>query len=488
MMPDPKDPHNPTPSTPSQGKSLVLITANPELAASVQAVIDVQLPDMDCRVVASSMAALDTLYRLPPALILVDAALPDVSGVQLSRIIKHDAVIRQIPLIMLVQTDTAAYVRLSEFSKVADAFMPTRELAESLADEVKRLISVFSGLSGDSYEELVLLGCDAVNVNATARLMQLLDEHMTQADVMKRFKKLITVIPNGTVLNHMTVSVLDAVLDYEALVLFYNDKARFARQFVVHARTPGLFSEADMAGLVQSVSAQFQAQSNEQYLFVEHQVIHIDDDYAYADTSQLDTLNQQAAYPFFSENTLLGGLVLINRQPVHYDQIFPFPLVSSELHQLMRLRRYYTEAQTLSISDPITGLYAYQHFCSLIDRELQVAKRTDQALTLICLSIANFSELEEKLTHHIGDSALKQLAAVTINQCRAVDVVGRGQGQKVLVAFPHTNAQQASIAVDRLQTAVDAAPITVNDQTVHIGLTVGMVEWNNEIGSVSEFI
>lgn len=443
---------------------------------------------MACKTFSDSAQGLQSIYDEPPAAILIDASLSGISGVQLSRVLKHDPVIRKIPVILIIQSDLEPYVRLSEFSLLADGFVAESELESQLQPSLERLLKLFSGLTPDETSDLALLSQPFAQVNALSRMVQLLDQHITEADIMARFRKLYTLIPNITVLHHMLVSLLDTVLDYDGLVLFFNDKARLPRQLIVHLKEPEIVSKLDIDTLSEQLCQHFQSQSTEDYLFIEHHGKLINDEYIYSELSQLEHFEQQAIYPFFAEQLMVGGLVLLNRKPIRYDLIFPFPLIISEISQLMRLRRYYSEAQTLSISDPLTGLHSYQYFLTMLEREIQVARRLGNPLTLVNISIDEFRELNAQLGHQMGDSALKHVASTLLNNMRGMDIIGRASGRRIFMVLPNTTAEKALTVVQRMKQKIQEEAVHLNGEQIDISLTVGIVELQENDEGLSRFI
>ncbi|MBA2421313.1 MAG: GGDEF domain-containing protein, partial [Thermoleophilaceae bacterium] len=60
-------------------------------------------------------------------------------------------------------------------------------------------------------------------------------------------------------------------------------------------------------------------------------------------------------------------------------------------------------------SDALTGVLNRRGFEELLDRELERARRTDQALSVIMVDLDHFKRLNDRLGHGMGDIALRKV-------------------------------------------------------------------------------
>ncbi len=89
-----------SPPPPPQSEPLVLVVDdNPQILELIEAYLE-PLP-VDVMTAADGQAALDAVRRARPAVILLDIMMPRHSGFEVCRILKADAELAQIPVIMV---------------------------------------------------------------------------------------------------------------------------------------------------------------------------------------------------------------------------------------------------------------------------------------------------------------------------------------------------------------------------------------------------
>ena len=135
------------------------------------------------------------------------------------------------------------------------------------------------------------------------------------------------------------------------------------------------------------------------------------------------------------------------------------------------------EAQRLSITDALTGLWNYRYFTLTIGKEIERATRFERPLSLLMLDLDHFKTVNDTFGHPRGDAVLIELAKRIKSQVRDVDTVARYGGEEVVIILPETDDGGAVQAAERIRSIVggsafgsaDEAPITV---TVSIGVAV----------------
>jgi diguanylate cyclase (GGDEF)-like protein/putative nucleotidyltransferase with HDIG domain len=145
-------------------------------------------------------------------------------------------------------------------------------------------------------------------------------------------------------------------------------------------------------------------------------------------------------------------------------------LVTAVLVWTMRARaesliaRLYDAART----DPLTGLLNRRGFRELLDLELERARRSDLAMTVVAGDVDHFKEVNDRSGHQVGDVALQRIARVLESTKRRIDVVSRVGGEEFALILPDTDQGDALLVAERLRCALldefadDAVPITIS--------------------------
>ncbi len=145
--------------------------------------------------------------------------------------------------------------------------------------------------------------------------------------------------------------------------------------------------------------------------------------------------------------------------------------------------RKHAEAQRLSHTDPLTGLYNYRHLKDLVWREVQRSARFGRTLCVIVLDLDRFKEVNDSHGHAAGDAVLVEFARRIGVEIRGVDLAFRYGGEEFVLLLPETDGLGGITLAQRLGAAVrdnafvipgraDAGSDILVSVTVSIGVAV----------------
>ncbi|MFA5070759.1 MAG: GGDEF domain-containing protein [Candidatus Pacearchaeota archaeon] len=104
--------------------------------------------------------------------------------------------------------------------------------------------------------------------------------------------------------------------------------------------------------------------------------------------------------------------------------------------------------------DEKTGLYNNKFFETILDMEIEKAKRGKEKLSLMITDIDFFKKINDKYGHIKADELLKRLADVMTKLVRKSDIVARFGGEEFMILLPETNLEKANLFAARLKRAV----------------------------------
>lgn len=140
--------------------------------------------------------------------------------------------------------------------------------------------------------------------------------------------------------------------------------------------------------------------------------------------------------------------------------------LDEKIHALdPRFRKRFTEMMSMideSISllyeeathDEKTGLYNNKFFETMLDMEMEKAKRNQEELSLFMIDIDFFKKINDTYGHMKADELLAQLAKVLMKQIRKSDIAARFGGEEFFVLLPETNLEKAEKFTKRLRSAI----------------------------------
>jgi len=126
-----------------------------------------------------------------------------------------------------------------------------------------------------------------------------------------------------------------------------------------------------------------------------------------------------------------------------------------------------------ALVDELTGLYNRRYFNDAIHREVERFKRFGQRFSLVMLDVDRFKRFNDTYGHLVGDEALQTVAGALRDTARSFDHVVRYGGEEFVLILPHTDADQALAASERLRQSVERRPVQVQDQLVPLTISLG---------------
>lgn len=136
------------------------------------------------------------------------------------------------------------------------------------------------------------------------------------------------------------------------------------------------------------------------------------------------------------------------------------------------------ELKKYSYEDALTGLKNRRYFNQLLKHETAGAIRSHTPLALLVVDIDHFKRFNDTHGHEAGDSALKIVAQILLQQFRGSDVVCRYGGEEFVVIMPGARLSNAREKAENLCRAMREIAIIHEAQDLGgITLSVGVAGW-----------
>jgi diguanylate cyclase (GGDEF)-like protein/putative nucleotidyltransferase with HDIG domain len=116
----------------------------------------------------------------------------------------------------------------------------------------------------------------------------------------------------------------------------------------------------------------------------------------------------------------------------------------------------FEQTQEDSLTDPLTALPNTRFMFMHLTRELARAERLKTEVSLLVMDLDNFKEINDTYGHHVGDRALREVAAVLRTAIRPYDICVRYAGDEFIVVLSGCSGEEAERKRVELQRAVDA--------------------------------
>jgi diguanylate cyclase (GGDEF)-like protein len=112
------------------------------------------------------------------------------------------------------------------------------------------------------------------------------------------------------------------------------------------------------------------------------------------------------------------------------------------------------EIRRLSVTDELTGAYNVRHVMQRLREEMELAKRRDDAVSLLVIDGDAMKLVNDRYRHAEGNRVLVEITAAMRSALRTTDVLGRFGGDEFIVVLPSTGSKDAIVAAERLRKSV----------------------------------
>jgi diguanylate cyclase (GGDEF)-like protein len=116
----------------------------------------------------------------------------------------------------------------------------------------------------------------------------------------------------------------------------------------------------------------------------------------------------------------------------------------------------------LSLKDPLTGLGNRRHFCSVLERSIDIVARNGESMLLMLLDIDRFKSINDKHGHLAGDQVLRAIARCLSGCVRPMDTVARYGGEEFAVIMPNCRPICGHNVAKRILRTIEALSIPVS--------------------------
>lgn len=105
----------------------------------------------------------------------------------------------------------------------------------------------------------------------------------------------------------------------------------------------------------------------------------------------------------------------------------------------------------LSITDPLTKFYNRRYITEKIEREINLASRSNRKFSLIMYDIDHFKSINDNYGHLSGDNVLIKISDVVKKRVRKADIPARWGGEEFMILLPETNLDNATKLSEELR-------------------------------------
>jgi diguanylate cyclase (GGDEF)-like protein len=134
----------------------------------------------------------------------------------------------------------------------------------------------------------------------------------------------------------------------------------------------------------------------------------------------------------------------------------------------------YQQALKMAYTDPLTQANNRASFNDSVRREMSLALRNGQALSMIFLDIDHFKHINDHYGHDCGDFTLASAAKRIRDNLRGSDMLFRIGGEEFVILLSGTDTAGADLLAERVRASIEHHTLAYGMETINITVSLGV--------------
>jgi len=138
---------------------------------------------------------------------------------------------------------------------------------------------------------------------------------------------------------------------------------------------------------------------------------------------------------------------------------------------------------------PFTKLLHKEAFREAGSHIFALSKRNKTQITALYIDLNKFKEVNDTHGHPVGDTVLKEIAALLKGHFRDSDLFGRDGGDEFVALLPNTDFNHAASVVTKIEEALSVYPFYGNNgDEFYLSAAIGVVEASPEMKTLEDLL
>ena len=180
-------------------------------------------------------------------------------------------------------------------------------------------------------------------------------------------------------------------------------------------------------------------------------------------------------YPMVAGGVVVGVLGIHNGAAVAGDQRKALGVATGLIAISVRNVQLLLETREHGLRDHLTGCVNRAYGLEALERELSLARRSLQPLSILMFDIDHFKLINDELGHLRGDDLLRAVGAQLTRVVRSTDVRCRYGGDEFLIVLPNTPLAGAQHVADSIRRSMCSLAMVAGERTVPVTISIGVV-------------
>lgn len=403
-----------------------------------------------------------------PDVIVSDIVMPNLDGYQFCRLLKNNEITKNIPVVLLTVL-SGNKDRFWAKNAGAQAFVSKSEDFETIK---KTIDDVLSKSTLSDKDKLNITNNLSKSASVNEQINKILSSLLMRSTFLNEFRNLGEHYACEKLLAEKCFELFFTFLDYDASVIFFNNSDESAKK-VLYLDLKNINVPADVLDNLKQEFF-FKMPNLKPYNTNDFICEIIKNSSGTRVENNIDSFKTSYILPFVSNGKLLGGVAFYSNEQIDYKSVEFYDDFEKEFKALLKMKFLYAEAEYLSLTDSLTGLYNRRYFEYNLEREFLRAKRYKNNLSIAMLDIDFFKNVNDTYGHQYGDFVLKETAELLKKMFRKTDMLYRYGGEEIVIILPETSLENAFIPLERLREKISQHEFVYEGISSHVTISCGI--------------
>lgn len=142
--------------------------------------------------------------------------------------------------------------------------------------------------------------------------------------------------------------------------------------------------------------------------------------------------------------------------------------------RLVEIENLQTQLREQAVRDYLTDLFNRRYLEETLVREIALAKRESNPLSIVIMDIDDFKAVNDSFGHPAGDFVLKELGRLLKKRSRSSDIACRHGGDEFVVVMPKASADNAFKRADEWRNTFAQKKFAFDGKVYRITLSIGI--------------
>jgi diguanylate cyclase (GGDEF)-like protein len=176
----------------------------------------------------------------------------------------------------------------------------------------------------------------------------------------------------------------------------------------------------------------------------------------------------------------LGTIIFGREQEFDEQELSLIEELLSFLVLSLKNAKMHQQALEQAEIDPLTQLLNRHSLDTRLKREMELARRNHQSLSILMADLDNFKKINDQHGHPVGDEILKHASQLLKESARGIDLIFRIGGEEFLIILSNTTPKGALNLAKRIVKKVEQTDFKVRKKNIPCTISIGIAHLTKE--------